>query len=328
MNKLSIVYCADENYIQHVAVSIKSLLKVAKNILQYEVYLLANNISESAICNLKKMLEESNFSYHVICIDNLENILPKNIDLGKLGITAYLRLFLAEFLPTFIDKVLYLDCDTVIMQDLSFLKEYSMGDLSVCGIEDTMPPEIKEQTCMRSNDSYINSGVLLINLKKWRDTNITEHFLEFINKFNGKVPFLDQGVINGVLRDHGILPLAYNVHTPIYAIHKYSDLLRFFSLNSYYSQGEVKQAKKHPVILHFTALFVDRPWFKFCLHPQKKYYRTLLRDTPFAENGLQRNHYGWKRKIKMIVFNYFQPFYFALKCCKDRMMIKKDKTLS
>lgn len=328
MNKLSIVYCADENYIQHVAVSIRSLLKVSKDLSQYDIYLLSNNLSEHASSKLSKMLDENNLSFYIININSLGSILPKDIDLGKLGITTYLRLFLAEFLPTSIDKILYLDCDTVIMQDLSFLREYSMGDFSVCGVEDTMPSAIKKQTGMKEDDSYINAGVLLINLKKWRDTNITEHFLEFINNFNGKVPFLDQGVINGVLRDHGILPLAYNVHTPIYAIHKYSDLLRFFSLNSYYSQSEVKQAKKHPVILHFTALFVDRPWFKFCLHPQKKYYRTLLWDTPFAENGLQRNHYGWKRKIKMIVFNYFQPFYFALKCCKDRMMIKKDKTLS
>lgn len=318
--KLYIAYTADENYIQHVTVSIKSLVRVAKNITRYEVYLLANSLSKSTIVEMQNFTEKNHLSFHIIGVDNLKGMLPKNINLGKLGITAYLRLFLADLLPQFIDKVLYLDCDTVIMQDLSYLLEYPMDDYSVCGVEDTMPPEIREQTGLGKDDSYINAGVLLINLKKWRDANMSKRFISFINQFNGKVPFGDQGVINGVLREHGILSLAYNVHSPVYAIHRYNDLLRFFSLNSYYSRDEVKRAKNNPIILHYTALFVERPWFRFCLHPQKKYYRNLSKETPFAKNRLHKNQYGWRRKIKMLVFIYMQPLYFVLKYCKVRIL--------
>lgn len=320
MGKLYIAYATDENYIQHVTVSIKSLIKVAKDIAQYEVYLLANNLAESTIAELRNFSDKNHLSLYIIRVDNLKEILPENINWGKLSITTYLRLFLAEFLPPVIDKVLYLDCDTVIIQDLTYLKEYSMEDFLVCGVEDTMPPEIKEQIGLKKSDSYINAGVLLVNLKKWRDTKVSKHFMSFIDHFNGEVPFGDQGVINGVLREHGILPLVYNVHSPIYAIYKYNDLLRFFSLDSYYSPDEVERAKKSPIILHYTALFVDRPWFRFCLHPQKKYYRNLLKVPPFAKDRLQKNQYGWRRKFKMLVFSYLQPIYFVLKYSKDRIM--------
>ena len=42
---------------------------------------------------------------------------------------------------------------------------------------------------------YINSGFMLINLKKWRDDNIEYQFLQFIRKYDGKVPCCDQGTL-------------------------------------------------------------------------------------------------------------------------------------
>lgn len=319
MGKLYITYATDENYIQHVTVSIKSLIKVAKDIAQYEVYLLVNNLAESTIAELRNFSDKNHLSLYIIRADNLKEILPENINWGGLSITTYFRLFLAELLPTFIDKVLYLDCDTVIMQDLSSLAEYPMGDCSVCGVEDTMYPAIKKMTGLSSDGSYLNAGVLLVNLKKWRESNIVKSFLDFINRFDGKVPHLDQGVINGVIPNHGILPLAYNVQSPIYVIHKYDDLLKFFFMNTYYSLEEFLQARSNPIILHYTSFFAERPWFRFCLHPKKTIYRDLLQETPFAKASFQRNQYGWGRKFKMLLFNYLQPIYLALKFSKDKM---------
>lgn len=319
MKKLCIVYAADENYVQHAVVSIKSLSQSVRDLSQYEIYFLAMDLSEYLTVKLMDVLNDCKFLFRIIKVSDMKDKFPNGIDVANLSITTYLRLFLAEILPNFIDKVLYLDCDTIVMQDLSSLIDYPMGDYLVCGVEDTMYPAIKKMTGLSSDGSYLNAGVLLVNLKKWRESNIVKSFLDFINRFDGKVPYLDQGVINGVIPNHGILPLAYNVQSPIYLIHKYDDLLKFFSMNTYYSLEEFLQARSNPIILHYTSFFAERPWFRFCLHPKKNIYRDLLQETPFAKTSFQRNQYGWGRKFKILLFNYLQPIYLALKFSKDKM---------
>lgn len=313
LSRLSVVYATDDNYAQHVAVSIVSLLKARNKTTQYELFLLGNNLTVTNRSNLTSIAEQYNTKIQFIDISTLYERLPKDIDVANLSISTYSRLFLADLLPINIDRVLYLDCDTLVMQDLSVLTDYPMMNISVLGVEDMMYPEMKIKIGLKSDDKYINAGVLLINLKRWRETSATSRFLSFINGFNGKVPHLDQGVINGVLLDRGILPLKYNVQSPIYAIHRYMDLLKFHSLNSYYSPQEFLAAKEMPVVIHYTSFFVERPWFKFCLHPHKDLYRKFLRETPYAGYSLQNNKYGWSRKMKMILFHYIQPLYLIAK---------------
>lgn len=311
--RLSVVYATDDNYAQHVAVSIMSLLKTSNEAIQYDLFLLGNNLSVTNRSKLTSIVKQYNASIQIIDITNLQDKLPSDIDVAKLSISTYSRLFLADLLPVSIERILYLDCDTLITQDLSALADYPMTDISVYGVEDMMYPEMKVRIGLKPNDKYINAGVLLINLKRWREISATSRFLTFINKFDGKVPHLDQGVINGVLLDKGILPLKYNAQSPLYAIHRYNDLLRFHSLNSYYSPQEVSMARRKPVIIHYTSFFVERPWFKFCLHPQKGLYRSLLKKTPYANHSLQNNKYGWNRKLKMILFRYVQPLFLIVK---------------
>ncbi|OQA49247.1 MAG: General stress protein A [Bacteroidetes bacterium ADurb.Bin302] len=313
MSKLSIVYATDDNYAQHVAVSILSIYKTAQDISLYEFYILGNNLSTHVEGKLRKMLDSIGIVYNVIEISSFFNTLPIGIAIANLTISTYSRLFLAEILPKNIDKVLYLDCDTLIVRDISSLQDFPMGDSMICGVEDTMYPEMKIQIGLNKEDSYINAGVLLINLKKWRETSITIRFLDFIKKFNAKVPHLDQGVINGVLRNHQLLPLIYNVQSPIYAIHRYEDLLKFHCIDKFYSKEEVEQAKNSPTILHFTSFFVGRPWFRFCLHPKRNCYRELLKETPFFYHGLQKNKNGITRILRMLCFRYLQPIYLLLK---------------
>lgn len=313
MSKLSIVYATDDNYSQHVAVSILSIYKTALDISLYEFYILGNNLSPHIEHKLRKMLNSIGIVYNIIEISSFFNNLPTGIAIANLSISTYSRLFLAEILPKNVDKVLYLDCDTLIVRDISSLQDFPMGDYMICGVEDTMYPEMKIQIGLNKEDSYINAGVLLINLKKWRETDITIRFLDFIKKFNAKVPHLDQGVINGVLRNHQLLPLTYNVQSPIYAIHKYEDLLKFHSIDKFYSKEEVKQAKNSPTILHFTSFFLERPWYRFSLHPKRNCYRELLKETPFFYYRLQKNKYGIKRILKMLCFRYLQPIYLFIK---------------
>ena len=211
---------------------------------------------------------------------------------------------------------MYLDCDTYINDDITGITNYIEGqsDWYVAGVEDTMYPSMKEGIGLQTSDLYLNAGILLINLKRWREENIVERFIQFIEKYNGAVPHLDQGVINGVFKSEKIrLPLKYNVQAPIFAFHKIDNLRKFYSLSQFYDSESVIAAKKNPAIIHYTSFFLERPWFKFCLHPLKNLYRTTLKQTPYSENKLQVNKGGFVKKMKLFIFKHFQSLYLWLR---------------
>ena len=136
--------------------------------------------------------------------------------------------------------------------------------------------------------------------------------MNFILKFDGKVPHLDQGVINGTIKNRLILPLKYNVQSTIFSFKKYSDMLRFFSMKSFYDESEVKEAKRNPAIIHYTSFFLQRPWFNFCLHPQRDKFRVKVKSLS-KDYELTHSKLGLKEKIKCLLFCYLQSLYLKLR---------------
>jgi lipopolysaccharide biosynthesis glycosyltransferase len=312
---MNIVYATDNGYAQHVAVSIYSLLSSVADAATLRIYILDNKLSSVSKSKINKVAGQFGVDISFIDISNINKMLPDKIDTANLSISTYCRLFVSKLLPNDIDELLYLDCDTLIEDDITTIRKFIDGDdWYVAGVEDSMYPHMKEQIGLKVSDLYINAGVLYINLKKWRENNCIESFLQFINRYDGAVPHLDQGVINGVFKTGKIkLPLAYNVQAPIFAFHKLSRLIRFYSLTSFYSEKEFLAAKKQPILIHYTSFFVERPWFKFCIHPLKTKYRNALKRTPFADSGLLQNRIGFAQKIKDVCFKYLQPIYLILR---------------
>lgn len=311
----AITYATDNGYAQHVAVSIYSLLEHSLDRGEIDIYILDNKLSNE---NRNKLLQTAGIfgkEVNFIDISDIESRLPENINTANLSISTYCRLFLPELMPEEVERVLYLDCDTLVCRDLRKITDGLAEDnWYVAGVEDTMYPEMKTGIGLARNDLYLNAGVLYINLKRWRKDNLTQTFLDFINSYKGRVPHLDQGVINGVFRHGKVrLPLEYNVQAPIFAIHGYDDLMKFFELKGFYTPDEVRAAKESPAIIHYTSFFVERPWFRFCIHPRKKDYRNTLNKTAFAGAELQNNRISFQQKLKDIFFKYFQPLYLRLR---------------
>lgn len=311
--KCSVAYATDNNYAQHVAVSLVSLFENTN--IALDVYVLADHLASSHMLNLLSIGRKYEQNIIFISVDNLTSILKGyNVAINNLSISTYSRLFLSVLLPETVERVLYLDCDTVIVDDISFLWSIPMYDYFIGGVIDTMFPNYKKDIFLPEDKYYVNAGVLLIDLTKWRCVKAEQLFTDFINKFNGNVPHLDQGVINGVFHDKLILDLKYNVQTPVFLIKRYMNILRFFSLANYYSSDEVASSKAKPVIIHYSSFFADRPWFEFCLHPRKKRYLNYLEMTPYKDCKLIKNpKRTFRRKIKSIFFVYFQSLYFFMR---------------
>lgn len=302
-----IFFASNDNYSMHLTVAITSILINSKIGEFFNFYILDGGIkskNKEKISNLKKI---KNFNLEFIQIKNekidkcpmmgLENVFSRQ---------AYYRFLIPEIKPD-LDKALYLDSDLAINSSLSELYNIDLKDAfcAVCKEENNSYLEINCKNTEVKN--YFNSGVMLINCKKWREENIFEKLIEntdFLFKEN-RLKFLDQDVLNYTFRE--------NV---IFADKKFN-----FQANGMAAE----KPKEIPVIVHYNSR--KKPWkkgyefFPECyLKPlyiagfKKEFYKIKLNHFiwKFINSIFNaKNFYKENKKYKMITilgFKFIKPY--------------------
>jgi lipopolysaccharide biosynthesis glycosyltransferase len=129
---------------------------------------------------------------------------------GHYSFATYYILFLASVLPTWIDEILYLDVDLLILGSLDPLFEIDIQKYDLAAVEYESSIAFKNNLGLNANDIYINTGVVLVNLVKWREKNYEDQFFLFYQNNFIRLTFYDQCIINGVCRDILLLDKVYN----------------------------------------------------------------------------------------------------------------------
>jgi lipopolysaccharide biosynthesis glycosyltransferase len=313
--KLNVVYSTDDNYAQHVGVSLTSLFETNKNEFEdFCIYIIENNLSKDNKEKLYQVCKNYRADSVFINFNQIADKLRLNIG-NSISISAYARLFLSNNIDQSIEKIIYLDCDSVINGSLKELWDINMDAYYVAGVADTVAKETKLKVGMDSNDIYLNSGMLVINLKKWRNDQIEERFIDFINSKQGNVFHHDQGIINAVLHKKAFkLHPRYNAMTPFFTM-KLKDIMTYYKLKDYYNQNEIKEAVKEPIFVHFTPAFVNRPWVKGCNHPLTQLYKNYLELTPWNGSPMLKDRRSIVEKFIASLYNHL-PFRTAHKICR------------
>ena len=167
---------------------------------------------------------------------------------------AYYRLSLSSVLPD-LEKVIWLDGDTLIFGDLTELYNISMDGYYYKGFLDDNIHGTKDFGI--EDDHYICSGVMLVNLEELRQNNMEDKFEKFIKLNNEKLKQHDQTVINVVCADKiGVLPSKYGIFNFDNVEEAKSYALNLIAKNRY-SESEITDAYNHPVILHC----IRKPWY-------------------------------------------------------------------
>lgn len=310
---LSVVYSSDNNYAQHVGVSMLSLFENNSKFNNITVYLIENNVSQDNKHKLKKVCEDYGRAIKFINFKEISNKLKLNIG-NSISLSAYARLFLPSVIDKNIEKIIYLDCDSVINSSLEDLWKINLDNYYVAGVIDTVSAETKLKVNMEINKPYINSGMLLINLKKWKEDQIEKRFIKFINSYNGQVFHHDQGTINGVLHEKFLLlHPKYNAMTTFFTMTR-QEIMQYYGLKDYYSETELNEAISTPVYIHFTPAFVNRPWIRGCKHPLVLYYKKYLDMSPWKGSATIKDKRRPVEKMVAFLFNHF-PFKMANGIC-------------
>lgn len=303
---MHIVLSSDDNYVQHLGVNIQSILLNNKEINNITIHILDSGISYKNKKHILEMVRNSEHSIKFYDCTNMKKFMG-NINIDVRSMAMYSRVFIPNILDDNIEKIIYMDIDSVVEGSLQEVWDIDLDNDLIAGVVDTIPNTYKEIIGLEKDDIYINSGFLLVNIKQWRIENIIDKLLTFIKENDGNATHYDQGAINYVCKGRvKKLHPKYNVMTTFYTI-KYKNILKLYDLDNYYSKKEIDEAIKTPVFIHYVPGFITRPWIKRCKHPKANLYMKYLEKTPWIENGLQDDNRSIKVKLMCLLYNLL-PF--------------------
>ena len=285
---LNVVFASDNNYVSFLGVAITSLIKNNQNDFDnINIYILDDGITSENKKRLEALITNPNHVLNFIKTKNLKDLgvnmvgLDRNLNMDSF--TTYSRLFIANLLPEDIDKVIYLDCDALIVDSFKELWNMNIDEYYCGAVLDGINTAIKNRLGFKLEDTYINAGFLLINLKKWRENNVEEKFIKFMAENQNRFYQHDQGILNNVFKDQFlILNPKYNLQ--IYFQTLDYDLAKKYTgmKGEYYSKEIVNQAKENPTFLHFCGPNYDRPWYNKD-HPYRELYKQYCEIAGFKD---------------------------------------------
>lgn len=213
---IPVFFATDDNYIPFLDVAIGSLIENASKNYFYDIHILNTGLKIENIFKVK-LRQNSNVSITFDNISkNIEKISESFRNIYHFSLAAYYRLFIESMFPQF-KKILYLDCDIVVLGDVSKLWEIDLGDNMLAGVVEGFIASTKEfreyaqKAVGVDPDRYINSGILSINLEKFRENKIEEKFRYLLSTFNFDTVDPDQMYLNYLCKDKILyLPCDWN----------------------------------------------------------------------------------------------------------------------
>ncbi len=302
---MNIVYSSSDSYASVMGVSLFSLLKNNADSDELNIYIIDNSISEENKQKVISMCRDFNREVTFIPIADIEKLVGTDIDVGRWNISTFGRLFYGSLLPQNVEKVIHVDCDTMVMSSLEPLWNTDIEGRAVAGALECIGDSYKTEIGMDKDDIYINAGNIMLNLKYIREQKLEEKFKSFIAS-HSRLSFMDQPVLNACTSNGEklVVDLRYNLYSLVYYL-KYKNVLKAKRVSHYYTDKEVALAKRNPCIVHFTTCFMDgtRPWIEGNEHPLIGQYLDYRAQSPWADEPLWKDNRGKVKRFGGAMFN-------------------------
>lgn len=293
---MNVAYACNEAYIVHTAVSMISLFENNIDVGQIAVYFIDMGISQKSQEELRSIAKKYHREFVILPFSEWEKDLPVETT-GRHIKSVYAKIFFGRLKE--IERILYIDSDTVIAGSIQALWDTEMGTCAVAGVETINTMKARKRIGLSKDDLVINDGIILMNLRLWRKYGFEEKCMDFIRKWNGVPPVLSEGTINAICKGYiHKLGLRYNLTSA--SIDFSAKEIEKMTGSGYYTQEEVHLAVKNPCIIHYVTGFHDRPWNENSTHPFKEEYLKYRRLSQWADVRLCRNQMN--RKIRFVYY--------------------------
>lgn len=276
-----IVFAVNAKYACYNAVTIQSIIEHCSENDFYRIYILQDGLGDAFVRRLEGIGSKN---VVVRCVDVGDLINQKQVDLhirAHFSKETYFRMVIPEIMP-FYEKVIYLDCDLVVKDDVAALLNEDIGEHYIAGVRDCyahMMDERLKKDLGIDGLGYVNAGVLVINMKQWLKHDLMTECFEMISRTpKEKLLYLDQDVLNTV---------CYN------KIYHFDEVWNFqwhmLHCEKRYEEMLVPRAmriKDDCKILHFSSQI--KPWRQPELELSNEFWR-YARKTDFYEEILYAN---------------------------------------
>ena len=275
MKNIDIVFGIDNNYSKYCAIAIQSILSHLNSNYKLNIAIIYEKLSIKSLNNFKtiKSKQLNKITFHKIYLKKFmkSNYWHKSI---------FYRFYIDRILPKNIKKIIYIDSDIFVNDSIHKLynidlKNYNIGAVIDAG---TINRNYLDKLEMKSN-VYFNSGVLLINIKKWKSDKITTKLEKTIKKYGANLQNPDQDLLNIIFeKKFKIINPKWNLQTIMYSNYKYWKYL------------------KNKGVHHFTFV---KPWRSYSSHPKSKVYREFAKQKGFI---IKTNYLDVKDFLSMLKY--------------------------
>ena len=295
--KLNVAYSCNSAYIHHTGISLISLFENNKDFQVIEVFFIGMDTTEEDINSLKKICDAYNRMLTVLSFDTLCSGLIVNT-VSRHAHTIFAKLFFSRI--SGIDKILYIDSDTIIDGPLDELWEIELEDNFFAGVN-VRAINPADEFSLPQDAPYINDGVTLVNLTACRASNMVEKVIEYMQYYKGNPPLLSEGTVNKLSAGHIlVLHPKFNLMSGLIGFRAY----KYSEVKTFYSEETIAQAIKKPVIIHYLAAFYGRPWSAYCTHPLKDRYLYYKSISEWSELPLTQEKLPLRLKVIALLYDF------------------------
>ncbi len=292
LEKIHIVYAADNGYAPWLGVSLASILVNSEVDEELCVYIVDGGISVENREKIALLQKIKSFSLLYLEVD--EKQLINCCVRDSYSIAGIYRLLLSELLPA-LEKVIYLDCDVIARCSLAELWAYDVAGVYMGVVPDLIDylpfssRKYKRLLKMQDNFCYFNAGVLVLNLKKIRSDGVFQQAISWLGEHGEKAIYCDQDALNVVFSGKAIrwLHPRWNVQAPMY----WPGARRVLNRSD-----KMVAALSDPAIVHFTT--EEKPWKQNCFCEWKSLFIYYRLQTPWCDASMSE---PYKTKVTVVV---------------------------
>lgn len=273
--EIPVVTASDEAYAPFLSVMIATLLEKTARKTPVRFLIIDDNLSKSSKEKLIQTANNFSDSATIQFVKVDEELYKDFLVSDHITTTAYFRISMPKLLAEEnYRKLLYIDADTLVLDDISTLYQSSLEGKTIGAVIDPGQTKALQRLGVASEDYYFNSGVMAIDVKRWNQQKITEKTIDYLKNNADKIIFHDQDALNAVLYEdwHSFHPRWNMQSSLIFDKHP--------APTEEYKQL-YKEGREAPAIVHFTGH--DKPWNTLKNHPYQDLYMKRLNESIFNE---------------------------------------------
>jgi lipopolysaccharide biosynthesis glycosyltransferase len=201
-----VITCAtDAHYVEPLAVMLQSVLTNLNPDRTAVIYVLDGGVEKSQKAKLTQGLAPGRATVHWITVD--PTAYAGAPLWGRMPVSTYYKLALADMLPPEVHRVIWLDCDLLVTADLARLWDIDLAGNHLRAVQDSIVPLVSspfgiaawEQLGIARDAKYFNAGVMVVDVDRWRGDTVPQRVLDYLRRFSDSVFFWDQEGLNAVL---------------------------------------------------------------------------------------------------------------------------------